>query len=74
MTKYTFGFKCAKCGNEKFAIPKNPKPNDVISCGKCGARRSYHRLQKQALATAKKTVEKELTKRIGNMPLVIKIR
>jgi ribosomal protein S27AE len=74
MTKYTFGLKCTKCGSEKFTIPKNPKPNDVITCGKCGAMRSYHRLQKQTLATAKKTVEKDLAKRIGNKPIVIKIK
>jgi len=36
--------------------------------------RSYHRLQKQTLASAKKTVEKDLAKRIGNKPIVIKIK
>ena len=66
--------KCAKCGGEKFAIPKNPKAHDLITCGKCGAIRSYYRLQKQVLATAKKTVEEELSKRTGKMPIVIKIR
>ena len=74
MKKYTFGFKCAKCGGEKFAIPKNPKAHDVITCGECGAIKSYYRLQKQVLATAKKTVEEELEKRTRKMPIVIKIR
>jgi hypothetical protein len=60
MVTHTISFKCAKCRGDKFVIPKNPKPNDMVVCAnpKCGASRRFRYVEKQAIANAKKAVEK----------------
>ncbi|WP_160153323.1 hypothetical protein [Microbulbifer sp. ALW1] len=59
MSSDTITLHCAKCRSEKFEIPRNPKPNDVITCGGCGAQAKYGAIRDAALKQAKDLVAKQ---------------
>lgn len=59
MSKGEIRFNCARCGSAKFEFPsKNPRPDDVIICAKCGASGRYGDIQAEAVRQAKKHAEK----------------
>jgi len=51
--------KCS-CGNDKFEMPKNPKPSDIIKCARCGASGRHDQIMRQASQQIKNAVEKRL--------------
>ncbi|OHV96196.1 hypothetical protein AKG95_15425 [Janthinobacterium lividum] len=51
-------FICDSCGSDKFAIPSDPKPDDMISCAGCGNAARYVDLQESAVKQAKELVQK----------------
>jgi hypothetical protein len=59
MATDTISFKCS-CGSDKFNIPQTRRPNDVITCAKCGATGKYGDVMSSARTQAKSAVEKQL--------------
>lgn len=51
---------CSCCRRKKFEIPANPKPNDMVTCARCGASARYKDIQASAVKQAEKAVEKSL--------------
>ncbi|MFU1927633.1 ECs_2282 family putative zinc-binding protein [Bordetella hinzii] len=39
---------CPKCGSDQFVQPENPRPEDNVSCGSCGATYVIAELQEAA--------------------------
>ncbi len=60
--------KCTTCGKQ-FKIPKNPKPNDIITCIGCGDTGRYSDIKSSAINQAKKLIEKQLGDDIKNIGL-----
>lgn len=54
-------FTCTKCGSDKFAIPSDPKPDDMVACAGCGGTARYADLQASAIKQAKELVQKSLS-------------
>ena len=50
--------KCSKC-NTPLEGPSNPKPNDIISCPKCGNSDKFNNIMKE--------IEKQAAAQIENM-------
>ena len=53
------GIKCS-CGSDKFEMPKNPKPSDIIKCARCGASGRPDQVMRQDGQQIKSAVEKQL--------------
>lgn len=56
MATDTLPLVCDKCGSKEFELPKNPRPDDTVTCASCGASGRYADLQRQAVAAAKQYV------------------
>jgi hypothetical protein len=50
-------FYCSNCGNDKFVIPQNPKPDDNVICKKCNACASYKSIKEHIDKKTKKCFE-----------------
>lgn len=58
MSTSTITFRCRHCGSEKFIKPKNPKPNDTVTCAKCKRTAKFADLQEAAIKQVKDVVTK----------------
>lgn len=54
-------FTCTKCGSDKFAIPSDPKDNDLVACAGCGGTVRYADLRASAIEQARELVKKSLS-------------
>jgi RNase P subunit RPR2 len=50
-------FKCRACGSAKFALPSNPRPDDVVTCSGCGATARYGDVQAATVKLAKREIQ-----------------
>lgn len=51
--------KCL-CGGREFE-PDNPKPTDMLTCVKCGAKERFRDVQNRAIGQVKAKIEKDLS-------------
>jgi hypothetical protein len=56
-----------RCGSTQFRLPNAsaPKPADVVTCARCGAKAQYGDLQKQAAELVKQELQKKLQSALG---------
>lgn len=59
-TTISVTLKC-RCGGIKFE-PDNPKPTDMLTCVKCGAKERFRDVQDRAVGQVKAKIEKDLNK------------
>jgi len=53
--------ECRRCRGTQFRLPNDlPRPDDVITCGSCGASARYVDVQQAAIAAGKRVFEDAL--------------
>lgn len=68
MSKDLVTLKCGKCGSTRFELPKDPKPNDIVTCAGCKGQGTYN----QVMASAKKAVAEDLKKALKKAGFTIR--
>lgn len=65
-----------RCGSEQFRLPNaTPKPADIVTCARCGAKARYGDLQKQAVDLVKQELQRTLQNALrGSKTLKLRIR
>jgi transcription elongation factor Elf1 len=57
-------FKCPRCGND-LKVVGHPRPNDMVTCGKCGTNTRYAVVQAAAIKADKEANAKALREAFG---------
>lgn len=53
-------FSCSNCGSNKFNIPDNPKPTDIVSCCGCNGEMLYSVMESEIERQSLELVDKTL--------------